>query len=146
MGSADKDVQEQFIAYFSIRTSHQRRSEFLCEMSSFLNNSPKDRLSLNGFCMLIVSRIDDGGLVESVRFSGGTLFELQKSFHSSLKFSNFCVFSLRLFCSTGLMRSAPPPLVDVLCCPGVCLGWLWPGRRAGQGGQKQTTKEQTTHT
>ena len=61
---------------FLRRTTHNKeRSKFHCDMSSFLNNSPKDRLSLNGFCMLIVSGIDDGGLVESVRFSGGTLLQ-----------------------------------------------------------------------
>ena len=61
---------------FLRRATHNKaRSKFHCEMSSFLNNSPKDRLSLNGFCMLIVSGIDDGGLVESVRFSGRTLLE-----------------------------------------------------------------------
>ena len=81
MGTVYNDVQvcklnEKNTHAFLRRTTHNKeRSKFHCDMSSFLNNSPKDRLSLNGFCMLIVSGIDDGGLVESVRFSGRTLLE-----------------------------------------------------------------------
>ena len=62
----------------------------------------------------------------------GTLLKEQKSFHCVEQFSNFCVFSLRLYAVTNSVSlgPAPPPSVRrTTCCPSICLGCLRRGRR-----------------